>query len=746
MPHLNVLLNTITLTLLSVVSMETLAQVEEEIEVIEVYAQKRKQSINDVAIAVKPISRQVITDAALKDTTELGSLVANVKISQNAAEGTPPAVSIRGVGLVDYNTANTSPVGVYLDGISVGSANNQIINLFDVEQVEVLKGPQGTLFGRNTTGGAILVRTARPTDGNFASVSVGVGSDSLSRARATLNYSLNQNSAVRLAASHNNYEYTTYNLQPDAPEAYMEQNDVRLSYFGEFDKFSVFVKLDYGHWNGLVQPVGNIGLFSNPLDGSLCSPAQAGTSNCVDALGFNIGSDDFWAVRVNNYQKHHSISKGVTTEVAYALDERSQLIYLGAFNRLDRIHGFNCDGSPFSLCEGELGLKNEKLVNELRFEQSMETGFLTLGLFQLEERIYQDNFNDLLRDFRGTPNGASAATFFYDNDIKVKSMALFGQYEYEISEHTDVLVGVRYSDEKVNYDSFSYLNVPFGDNLAGILVPAYDIEGKESDSNLSGKVSVIHKVKPDKSVYYSLSNGVKSGGYNGGFLISKDAAIQASYGPEELIAHEIGAKLLFNELKLRTNLAAFYYDYKDQQVFMNQASEVPGAPPYQLLENVGKSKIYGAEIENTWYLSEQTQISLDIGYIPEANFEEFIDPVGVVLTDNRLPFTSEWNISGQINYAFNWDEVSIKSRIAFDYQSEYYFDQNESPYAKQPSYMLWNANLQVEYRDWQISIWGKNLLDKEYSHLKFDLSSFLGMLEDFKGEGRRIGMDVTYRF
>ncbi|MEJ6475484.1 TonB-dependent receptor [Pseudoalteromonas piscicida] len=745
MPHPNVLLNTITFTLLFAVPMEASAQTN-DIEVIEVYAQKRKQSINDVAIAVKPILGKTLSESAIKDTTELGSLVSNVKISQNAAEGTPPAVNIRGIGLVDYNTANTSPVGMYLDGIAVGSANNQIINLFDIEQVEVLKGPQGTLFGRNTTGGAILVRTARPTDGDFASISAGVGSDAFTRAGAVVNYSINTASAIRFAASHKNYDYTTYNLEPNVPEAGMEQNDIRLSYFGEFDDYSVFVKLDYGHWNGLVQPVGNIGIYSNPAEGIKCSPAQAGSSNCVDSFGFNVGSDDFWAVRVNNYQKHHSISKGVMTEVVYRFDGQSQLVYLGAFNRLDRIHGFNCDGSPQALCEGELGLKNEKLVNELRYEQSTTHGFITLGVFQLEERIYQDNYNDLLRGLRGTPFGASAATFFYDNDIEVNSLALFGQYEHTLSEKTDLLFGLRYSDEEVDYDSFSYLNVPVGENLTGFLVPSYDVAGTESDSSLSGKFSVIHKLTPTKSIYYSLSNGVKSGGYNGGFLTSETAALQASYGPEELVAHEIGAKFTFSEVGLRTNFAAFYYDYKDQQVFMNRASEVPGAPPYQLLENVGKSTIYGAELENTWYFSEQTQIDLDIGYIPEANFEEFIDPVGVVLTDNRLPFTSEWNISGKINYAFNWDKVNIKSRLGFDYQSEYYFDQNQSPYARQPSYLLWNANVQVEYENWQLGIWGKNIFDKEYSHLKFDLSSFLGMLEDFKGEGRRIGIDITYHF
>ncbi|MEI5638519.1 MULTISPECIES: TonB-dependent receptor [unclassified Pseudoalteromonas] len=727
-------------------AMATTVTAANEIEVIEVYAQKRKQPIDEVAIAVKSLSGEVLQQAKLKDTTELGHLVSNVKVSQNAAEGTPPAINIRGVGLVDYNTANTSPVGMYLDGVSVGSANNQIVNLFDIEQMDVLKGPQGTLFGRNSTGGAILLRTARPQDGRFGYISAGAGSDELSKARAMFNYSLNDTSAVRFAASHNNYDYTTYNIYPDSPEAGMEQNDLRLSYLGEFEQFSVFVKLDYGHWNGLVQPVGNIGVIANPMDGSLCSAQAAGSLNCFDLFGFNSGSDDFWAVSVNNEQAHHSISKGITTEINYFLDDNAEVIYLGAFNRLDRQHGFNCDGSPANLCEGELGLKNERLVNELRYESGNDGSYLTVGAFHLEERIYQDNFNDLLRDLRATPLRGNATNFFYDNDIKVTSMALFGQYEFDVSDKLALTLGLRFSDEEVDYDSFSYVNVMVNDDLNGIFLPSYSVAGKESDTSWSGKAALKYRLDQDKSVYYSFANGTKSGGYNGGYLLSEEQALQANYGPESLNAHEVGLKAAFQELGLQSNFAAFYYDYKDQQVFMNQASDIPGTPPYQLLENVGESTIYGVELENAWRITPQATLNLDIGYIPEANFAEFVDPVGNRLTDNRLPFTSKWNVSGQLRYAFNWQSVAVKTRVGFDYQSDYFFDQNESDYAMQPDYTLWSAAIQFKYQQFQLDIWGKNLLDEEYSHLKFDLRDFLGMLEDFKGDGRRVGVDVSYYF
>ncbi|WP_158678240.1 TonB-dependent receptor domain-containing protein [Pseudoalteromonas sp. T1lg23B] len=204
--------------------------------------------------------------------------------------------------------------------------------------------------------------------------------------------------------------------------------------------------------------------------------------------------------------------------------------------------------------------------------------------------------------------------------------------------------------------------------------------------------------------------------------------------------------MLFAEQSLRFNAALFYYDYKDQQVFMNQPSKVPGAVPLQLLENVADSKIYGAEADMFYAPTEQLEIQFGVGYIPHAEFEEFVDPVGVSLTNNRLPFTSKWNINGELSYSYNIASGTLKTSLGFDYQSEYYFDQLQTDYAKQDGYVLWRMNAQYEAEQWQANIWAKNLFDEEYSHLKFDLRNFLGMLEDFKGEGRRVGLDVSYRF
>ncbi|MGS0496689.1 TonB-dependent receptor domain-containing protein [Pseudoalteromonas mariniglutinosa] len=197
---------------------------------------------------------------------------------------------------------------------------------------------------------------------------------------------------------------------------------------------------------------------------------------------------------------------------------------------------------------------------------------------------------------------------------------------------------------------------------------------------------------------------------------------------------------------MRFNWAAFYYDYNDQQVFMNQPSKSAQKPPVQLLENVGDSIIYGLEAEFDYQATDTLSMRLALGYIPHAEFEEFEDPLGNSLTDNRLPFTSKWNASVGVEYQLELAGNPLTTQLLVDYQSEYYFDQNQNPYAMQDGYSIVNGNIRYQVDNFSFVVWGKNLFDTEYSNLKFDLSSFLGMLEDFKGEGRRYGLDVSYQF
>jgi iron complex outermembrane receptor protein len=728
----------------------------DNIEIIEVNAQKRPQDIRDVALSLNIVDGQTIIKRQLKDTTALSAIAPNFKITQNAAEGTPPAVNIRGVGSVDYNTSTHSPVGVYLDGAAGASANSQLVNLFDVESVEILRGPQGTLFGRNTTGGAILINSVSAQMNNSGYFNLGYAQRNHLSSEGAINRQLNDNMAARLAFSHQDYEYSTNNLLTNTPKAQMRQTHGRLSVLGQWHKLTIDSKIYLSKWDGVVNPVGNIGVVktfdpATGLPSSFCSPDEAGSATCTDAFGFNDGSNYFHDVAVNNdisdNSPHTTDSHGINVKAQYEFNENSYLVSLSNFTTLDRKHYYNSDGSPAGLGEGNQDVGTDTFSQELRLHQEIGDMYLITGLYFLNEELKQDNRFDLLRNFRAVEGlFSNAVTFLYDNTIETQSSALFAHMEYPLSKQTTFTAGLRYTNESTDYDAIGKINIAtFVNDQTGLTVPGWDVSGEVKDNNLSGKLALLHKFNAQHSGFISFSRGFKSGGYNGALISSAAEAQDNDYGAETLNAYEIGLHSQLSD-SVRLYSAAFYYDYQEQQVFMNQSAITPGAPPLQLLSNVGDSTIYGVEFDLNAQINSAFSTQLSLGYLPEANLASFVDATGVEIKDNRLPFTSKWNIAAQADYVVKLSSGQLKFHLDADYQSEFYFDQNQSPFAIQESYVIWNARLAWEKADWTLGAWVKNLTNQEYSHLKFDLVNLFGMLQDFKGEARQIGLDVRFEF
>jgi iron complex outermembrane receptor protein len=502
--------------------------------------------------------------------------------------------------------------------------------------------------------------------------------------------------------------------------------------------------------------VGSIGVIKSldpatGLPSAFCSPDEAGSSVCSDAFGFNDGSNDFHDVAVNNNisnnSPHTTDSHGINVKAQYDFNENNYLVSLSNFTTLDREHYFNSDGSPALLGEGNQNVSTDTFSQELRLHQEIGDIYLITGLYFLKEELKQDNRFDLLRGFRAVEGlFSNAVTFLYDNTIEIQSSAVFAHVEYPLSNKTTFTAGLRYTDETTEYDAIGLINIAtFANDQAGLTVPGWDVSGEVKDNNFSGKLALLHKFNAQHSGFVSFSRGFKSGGYNGALISSEAEALSNDYGAETLNAYEIG---LHSQLSSSVRLysAAFYYDYKDQQVFMNQSAITPGAPPLQLLSNVGESTIYGLEFDLNAQLTSALSTQFSIGYLPEANLASFVDAAGVEIKDNRLPFTSKWNIAAQADYVVELSSGQLNFHLDADYQSEFYFDQNQSPFAIQEDYVIWNARVAWEAADWTLGVWVKNLTNEVYSHLKFDLVNLLGMLHDFKGEARQVGLDVRYEF
>jgi len=711
---------------------------EQDIEVIQVYAQKRAQDIKDVSVAVTVVDVETANKLHLKDTTQLAALVPNVKMTNNAGEGTPPAFNIRGVGMIDYNTSTISPIAVYSDDIVGGSANNLSVNLFDLAQVEVLRGPQGTLFGRNTTGGAVLLRSQQPTDDLHGYVKASMGQNDHTSFDGALNLPLTDDTAVRFAYNREDYQFSVNNLMPGAPDGGLTQNNFRMIVKSDFDDVVVTAKVHAEDWSGKPKPIASQGV--NRLDGSglRCSPKDVVASKCADNFGVLVGGNDFWDVNADTADKKHDTdSWGASLKVAWQISDDISMNFISGYNDLERFHSWDSDG-PGNFIEGSMGLDNQLFSQEINLAYKRDGLYWISGVYYLNEDIKQNNDIDLFRDFRAVPElAAIPAQFFYRNKLENASVALYSQIDYPLNDSMVVTAGLRYTDETTDYTAIADLDV----------VPAYipelwNLNGKVEDDELSGKLALNHKIKPGFSTYYSYSRGYKSGGYNAGYTSTPEAALESEYAPETLDAFEVGTRVEFWQRDANLHLAAFYYDYKDQQVFVN----LPSVPIGHVLKNAGDSTIYGLDAEFVYTPSHNLQFNFNVGYLPEANIGEH-NADGVIVEDSRLPFSSKWNVSGYVLHEMDLAQGLLTTQLGFDYQSDFYFDQNENAYTQQDDYIVWHGRMTYQWQDnLEFSIWGKNLTDTEYDELRFDSIAALGAISNLKGESRQLGVEIGYSF
>ena len=712
---------------------------EQQLEVIEVHAQRRLQDIYDVSVAVTLVDGEYLQQRQIKDSVELATLSPNFSASNAAAEGTTPAFTMRGVGMFDYNTSTVSPIAIYSDDIVSGGASFLSSQLYDLERVEILRGPQGTLFGRNTTGGAVLLMSAMPEAEFGGYIRASAATQQHYRAQGALNTPLTADTALRFAFNWQDYQYSMNNLLPAAPQAGMEQASFRLLLSSRWQDWDLLFRLSSEHWQGVPKPVYSAGVFSDLATATLCPPALVGSRQCVDAFGFSVPSEDYWTTAVNTYEKRNrtdswSGSIHLSREFSPQLSVKS----VSAYKSFNRTHLWDADG-PGQFIEGLLGSDTEFFSQELTIYWEQEQRFWTAGLFYLQEELKQNNSLDLFRDFRAVPELAAVpAQFFYYNTLKNNSLAGYAQLEQQLSPRYTLTAGLRLTDESTRYQARSDL-----DTVAFFLPQLWDINGDVADTEWTGKLAINQRLTTRHMLYYSYSRGYKSGGYNGGFATSAEEAANSAYGPEYLDAFEVGSRWRSQNDQMRWDLAAFYYDYRDQQTFVNFSS---GIAPYHVLKNAGDGQIFGLESEWRYQPSQQLELRLALGYIPTAKLGEYREGE-LFVANSRLPFTPELTFGAALQYQQSVKFGSVLWQLGVDYQSAIYYDQYESDYTRQSGYSLWHGRVAWQLTaNFELALWGKNLFNQQYTELKFDSIAALGAITQLRGEARQLGVEVSYHF
>jgi iron complex outermembrane receptor protein len=751
---------------------QTQAAAAAQVQEVVVTAQRRAQNLQDVPVSVQALSNRDLQAAGVKATQDLGQITPNVTIVSPIGQGNQPLITIRGIGLNDFDTNNAGPNGVYADDVYISAPSAQSFALFDLSQVQVLKGPQGTLYGRNTSGGAVVFTSNRPTDHFTADLHLEYGNYNTLQIQAGVGGPIAENLTGRVALVVNHSDgYFKNALNGGDPIDNVNNEAIRLQLqYAPTDKLKIYIETMDGYVRNRPQPYGHIGTYAPGTQGSdaptVCSPAQAFAGGCVDLFGY--GTPPQWKGSFNRQQDLHNFASINQVRVDYDLGP-AILTSITSYQYDDKFHPEETDASPNNLLSATYGVKSDTFTQEVRLAHNSPMLNWVVGAFYLHENLRQDQPLDLFGDGDlfgafGIPAGPGAfdgiAQRSFDHSKQVTdSAAVFGQGDYTWEKLT-LTLGARYTWEKKSFDYNG--STQFQDGGRGHYGPLQDIissHQSQTNSNVTWRAALSYHFTPLIQAYASASTGFKSGGFNGSFLSNdpQQALFQLTpIKPETVTAYEVGEKATLFDHRLNLNIAAFYNDYKNEQVFAavpqilktGTGQEIEGTT--QLLTNAKKAHTEGVEVQFVAAPVRGLTIDLEPAWL-QARLDEAGLPLftgATPLNGKQLANAPRFTFTGTIAYRYelaNGD--GIAARWNSNYRSHVWFDSTNDPYIQQSPYWLHNLSVDYEsHQGWIAGVFVRNVADEKYSLTSTDLTSPFGLLEPVYGAPRMYGVELSYHF
>jgi iron complex outermembrane recepter protein len=734
----------------AVVAQDAPASAAGPLEEITVTATRRSESLQSVPISITAMSGDALDDAGVTQTRDLVGLTPNLS-QQGSFARTSPSFFIRGIGSTQFNPNANSKVGVYLDDVYLASPAVHGAQIFDVASVEIARGPQGTLFGQNTTAGLVRIITTRPevdrgfnlsaslTAGNYNQLDpeVAIGFDTGSRSAARISF---------LQQSRDGFQRNKF----------LGTDDGEVDAFGwrgqwlwqPSDAVDLLLRVHGSSDQGQLPPYKQVGLV-DPATFEPCATPRPG-SGCTDFFGYADTAnfhEGQWDVR-DQFTDVEAMGANVT------IDWRLPAFTLTSVTAYEenesRVHE-DPDASPNYVMTGNYHGEPRQTSQEFRLTSPEAKLSWIAGAYYFHET------NDTSVGFPIPGFGPGALSGMTDvleglgqvSSMETDSYALFGNVDFAATDRIKLTLGLRYTHETKDVDYAAWLadvtdvtNATFFTDRSitdRAFFQTIDFQEKKSWDDVSGRASLAYSFTDDVLGYATISRGFNSGNYNGGAL--SDQAEAALVDPETLLSYEIGLK---SELggHLRLNLSAFYYDFTDQQVFVLASGD--SGVPVQQLSNAAASTLYGLEMEAVWQPIEELVVQLGAGYT-HSEFDEFETPLGEDLSGGTLPSAPETNVNAMVAYTIPSSIGAWVLEADGKYQSKQYFSVNNDPILSQGAYTIANAHVEWTAPDAHVAVtaWVRNLADEEYLVSAFDLASF-GWNQWVVGEPRTYGVTLEY--
>ena len=694
-------------------------------DVIIITANKRAENIQEVPVAVTAIGGEALQDLGVTDVLDLNALAPSlqVKTDDNAAN---PKVFIRGIGLNDFNPNTASAVAIYTDGVYIGSPLAQMGQFFDLERVEVLRGPQGTLYGRNTTGGAINVISRKPSDefeanayveyGTFNSVTTeaGVGGPI---APGALNY--------RLAGTYVTNDGYTLNRLTGNRGNDANRGSARLTFeWTPTDTLEGLFQLRYGRSKG-----GSILAYNRSLlpataqatgpDG-FCAPAFYTSGECTDLAGYANTSTNLYQGDYHLEGKDSVETYGASATLTWDLGAMS-LVSVTGYDNADRDDVEDTDAGPTDIVTARYRAKQWAASQELRLQSNGDNTLdWVAGVYLAKDDLKTNSYLDVFR----VANTGDPATdlpqgigvFHWPFTQETDSYALFGQVDYDITDRLTATVGLRYSaDKKVfDYDGL-YSSDPDGPRIPipyddGVNPPTVvGLDASRTFDSVSGRLGLKYQLTDDMNAYATYNRGYKSGGFFGGQ--TTDNTSLAPYNDEIVDAYEAGLKSEWLDGALTANFAAFFYDYQDLQVYTLIVDPNTNLT-VQNFTNASNAEVSGLEAEFTARPMEGLDLTLAASFL-DAKYKDF-QSVGDDYSGNTLPNAPETSINAGARYQFALFGGDASAQADVAYRTKVYYDTRNVERLSDGDRTF--VNLRFGWKpssgDWEFGVFGRNIFDE----------------------------------
>ncbi len=680
-------------------------------DAIYVTARHRQENIQDIPVSVTALDQAQLEAASVNSLRDMTHLLPGVQFTERGSLSTQ--LTIRGVGGDSRNIGIEAGVGMYIDGVYVPRTSGYNSDLADIARVEVLRGPQGTLFGKNTIGGVVNIISKDPTDVTEGSAYVSYGNYNALRTQAVVSGPLADNLYGKITIATFDRDGYIHNLYNDkyVNDENRRGGKLQLVYLPS-DALTIKLSADatYDRRTAL----------QTQMDSPKGAAAPYYTGNRFEANTDKPNDDrrDMW---------------GTSLTAEYALPNQMTITSISAYRKVNVTVSSDIDQLPINIFNSDPLTDFVQMASQELRLTSGGSGPLSFvgGLY------YYHQYGTMLRDIY--IQGSLANGIYDEGKAVTDSYAAYFNADYEVLPGLTATGGLRYTYEKKSADFYQER----GPSLS------YDFRDmRRSDSNVSWTGSLTYKPTSAVTAYATVSKGFKSGGFNldtiGAANLTPD---DLTFGPESVINYEIGIKGHMLDHMLRYSLSVFQMDYGDKQVAQLVTTAVSSVPSVQVT-NAGKAKIRGFELEATLEPAAGLTFSANASYL-DAKYTQFDysaqgSSTPVSYTGNRIEFTPEWALGGQADYRVPMGDGEFFLNGTVKYTGDMYLQPDGASQFYEPGYALFDSRIGYETGGGvTIALWGKNLSNAAY---RTYARIFGGLDQAVWGEPRTFGIEARYKF